>query len=60
MSKNSINTTKYVLLLIGILGLTAVGWALYNGGAFKDQIITLVCAVSLLYGFTTLNSESKK
>ena len=46
--------TRYLLFVIGLLGLAAAGYGLYRGYAFTDQIITLVCSAGLLYGSSRL------
>jgi hypothetical protein len=47
-------SAKYILLVIGILAIAATIYNLIQGKLFTDQIITLVCGASLIYGYFEL------
>lgn len=51
--------TKYILLIIGILGIGAAVYGMVNGDTITDHIITLICGASLIYGFYALNKKEK-
>ena len=51
--------TKYILLIIGLLAIAATVYFLIQGEPFTEQIITLVCGSSLIYGYFELNKASK-
>ena len=42
-------STKYIVLVIGLIGLIAAAYGIYRGGTFIDQLLTLVCGTSLLF-----------
>lgn len=47
--------TRNMLLIIGVTGLSAAFFGLVNGDAFKDQLLTIVCALCLIYGYFTIH-----
>ncbi|MCK8479299.1 hypothetical protein [Psychroserpens algicola] len=49
--------TRYVLLFVGIAGLSAAFYGLFNGDAFMDHLMTLVCGASLIYGYFQLKHQ---
>jgi len=51
--------TRYILLIIGILGLITAFFGLINGDAFANQLITIVCSSSLIYGYYTIGRTEK-
>ncbi|MFK7781163.1 hypothetical protein [Psychroserpens sp.] len=52
-------TTRYILLVIGILGLITALFGLINGDALTDQLITIVCGSSLIYGYFQLKNSTE-
>lgn len=52
-------TTRHILLFVGIAGLSAAFFGLFNGDAFMDHLITLICGASLIYGYFQLNDYDK-
>ncbi|PWK18995.1 hypothetical protein [Xanthomarina spongicola] len=52
--------SKYVLLVIGLLAIAAIVYNLFQGEAFINQIITLVCGASLIYGYFELDRSENK
>jgi hypothetical protein len=52
--------TKYVLLFIGIIAISFTIYNLIQGESFSDQIISLVCGSSLIYGYYQLGKFDKK
>ena len=51
--------TRVILLVIGLLGLFTGCFGLINGDAFTDQIMTLICGSSLIYGYFALHKKEK-
>ncbi|WP_204344158.1 hypothetical protein [Psychroserpens algicola] len=49
--------TRYALLFVGIAGLSAAFYGLFNGDAFIDHLMTLVCGASLIYGYFQLKHQ---
>ncbi len=47
--------TKYLLLIIGVLALFAAGYGLYNGSEVTDQLLGIVCGLSLIWGYFTID-----
>lgn len=52
-------STKYILLIVGILGIGAGIFGIFNGQPYTNHIITLICGASLIYGFYELNKKDK-
>ncbi len=52
-------TTRYMLLIIGNLGLITAVLSIVSGSRFTDQIMTLVCSLSLIYGYYALQKTRK-
>lgn len=52
--------SRYVLLVIGILGLAAAAYSLANGNSFTDNIIPLICGSSLIYGYIEMGKKPKE
>ncbi len=48
---------KYILLVIGILGLLAALAGLVQGQSFSDNILGLVCGSSLIWGYFELKKK---
>ena len=48
-------TTRNILLFVGTAGLSAAVFGLLNGDAFKDQLMTIICGASLIYGYFTIH-----
>lgn len=44
-----------MLLIIGVLALFAAGYGLYNGSEVTDQLLGIVCGVSLIWGYFTID-----
>ena len=53
-------STKYVLLIIGILGIVASIVGLYQNQSVVDQLIPMVAGLSLIWGFYELNKNGSK
>ena len=53
-------TTKYALLLTGILGVLAAIYGIAKGFDITQWLITLICGLSLLYGYFEFKSSEKK
>ena len=51
--------TRYILLVIGLLGLLTAIFGLVNGEAFTEQLITIICGTSLILGYFTINKKDK-
>lgn len=47
--------TRNILLGIGIMGLSAASFGWINGDAFMDHLITMICGVSLIFGYFTIH-----
>ncbi|MFT5596701.1 MAG: hypothetical protein ACI8QH_001500 [Flammeovirgaceae bacterium] len=55
------NTTRYILLTIGLLGIAASIYNYVQGDSFFDILLSLVASASLVYGyFYYSNAEKKK
>ena len=52
-------TTRYILLCVGLAGLAAAFFGLINGDAFTDQLMTIICGTSLIYGYFTIHKSEK-
>ena len=52
--------SRYILLIIGILGLAAAGYSLIQGNSFTDNIIPLICGSSLIYGYLEMGKQAEK
>lgn len=50
--------TKYILLVIGILGLAAGVYAIVTSKGPSEYIMGLVCGASLVFGYFELNKKS--
>lgn len=48
-----------MLLCIGVAGVSAAFFGIVNGDAFKDQLLTIVCGASLIYGYFTIHKTEK-
>jgi hypothetical protein len=48
--------TKHILLFVGVAGLAAAIFGLVKGDAITDQLITIVCGASLIYGYFQLRA----
>lgn len=46
--------TKYILLCIGLVGISAALFGLVYGDAFNHHLMTIICGVSLIYGYIQL------
>ena len=52
-------STKYVLLLIGLAALAVSFYGLIKGDALLDHVISIVCGLSLLFGYFQINKLEK-
>ena len=52
-------SAKYILLVIGILAIAATIYNLIQGELFTEQIITLVCSASLIFGYYEFTKAEK-
>ena len=52
-------TTRNILLFVGVAGLSAAFFGLLNGDAFIDQLMTIVCGASLIYGYIELKNKTE-
>lgn len=52
--------TKYMLLFIGLAGMAAAVFGLIEGDAFTDHLMTMICGVSLIYGYFQLKAQDYK
>lgn len=52
-------TTRHILLFVGSAGLSAAFFGLINGDAFTEQLMTIICGVSLIYGYFTIHKTEK-
>lgn len=52
-------STKYILLVIGILGLAAGIYAAVAGQGPSEYLLGLICGASLVFGYFELNKQSK-
>jgi hypothetical protein len=53
-------STKYILLVIGVLGIAASVYGYIKDRDASNHIIGFVCGASLIYGYFELNKASKK
>ncbi|MCZ4409708.1 hypothetical protein O3Q51_12870 [Cryomorphaceae bacterium 1068] len=53
-------TTKYTLLIIGLLGITASIYNYIQGDTFFDVLLGLVTSASLIYGYFYYADFEKK
>ncbi len=51
--------TKYILLIIGILGVLASVYNYFNDKNISNNIIGFICGISLIYGYFELNKVQK-
>ena len=47
--------TRNILLGVGILGISAACFGWINGDAIMDHLITMICGVSLIFGYFTIH-----
>lgn len=52
-------TTRYILLFVGSAGLSAALFGIMNGDPFTDHLMTIVCGLSLIYGYFTIHKTEK-
>ncbi|MBO3700627.1 hypothetical protein [Roseivirga sp. E12] len=50
--------TKYILLVIGILGLAAGVYAIVTAKGPSEYLLGLICGASLVFGYFELNKHS--
>lgn len=51
--------SKYILLIIGVLGLTAGIYSAVTGQGPSEYLLGLICGASLVFGYFELNKQSK-
>ncbi|NRA93528.1 MAG: hypothetical protein HRU26_12765 [Psychroserpens sp.] len=52
--------TRNILLFLGTAGLSAAIFGLLNGDALMDQLMTMICGASLIYGYVDLGRSKKE
>lgn len=52
--------TRHIVLGIGFAGLSAAIFALANGGALIDQLMTFICSACLIFGYFQLGKTTTK
>jgi len=50
--------TKYILLVIGILGIAAGVYAIATGKGTSEYLLGLICGASLVFGYTELSKQT--
>lgn len=48
---------KYILLIIGLLGLIASVYGMYKDGDISNHLIGMVCGASLIWGFFEIRKK---
>lgn len=62
---NSLKSTKYILLVVGLIGTGVSIYKIYSEKEFGNNGLTFLCGLSLLYGYLeidkiTRSKEDKK
>lgn len=53
-------STRIFLLVLGLLGIAAAIFGMVNGDDLMDQLITIVCSASLIFGYYHFGKETEK
>ena len=52
--------SKYILLIIGLLGVIASVYGYLKDNDIQSNLVGLICGASLIYGYFELNKINKK